>query len=253
MGPRLPGTSETSAQRARPGHEGPLPAKIPSPLAHAASRTDISDRDIRSKRPPLLSFLLRMSTMRRVARVASLLVLDFAGIALAIFTALAIKEAFHGELEPSRALNGTKQFLPFAYLLTALLFARSGLYAERAIRPGLSRSWAPCSRSRSSRCCSRWSTANTSPATTSSTARSRSRSSMSHRSARSMSGPTASILRAAGYQRRAVLVGRGRHIGDVARALKDAPHSPIDVVGYLAPHEIRVSGVQSLGSLEDLE
>ncbi len=29
--------------------------------------------------------------------------------------------------------------MPFAYLLTALLFARSGLYAARALRPGLSR------------------------------------------------------------------------------------------------------------------
>ena len=38
-----------------------------------------------------------------------------------------------------RAAKSTEQFLPFAYLLTALLFARSGLYAERAQRPGLSR------------------------------------------------------------------------------------------------------------------
>ena len=34
-------------------------------------------------------------------------------------------------------VHGTEHFLPFAYLLTALLFARSGLYAERALRPGL--------------------------------------------------------------------------------------------------------------------
>jgi hypothetical protein len=32
-----------------------------------AARVDVSDRDIRSKRPPLLSFLLRMSTARRLA------------------------------------------------------------------------------------------------------------------------------------------------------------------------------------------
>ncbi len=42
-------------------------------------------------------------------------------------------------VEPEHALHGTERFLPFAYLLTALLFARSGLYAERAQRPGLSR------------------------------------------------------------------------------------------------------------------
>ncbi len=249
MGPRLPGASPTSAQRTRAGATGPLP----SPLAQTASRIDISDRDIRSKRPPLLSFLLRMSTLRRVARVASLLALDFIGLALAIFTALAIKEAFHGELEPSRALNGTKQFLPFAYLLTALLFARSGLYAERAIRPGLSRIvgslfqvafvallFALVNGEHFSSYYLFYGSLAFAIFYVSSIRAAYERT-------------TATILRAAGYQRRAILVGRGRHIGDVARALKDAPHSPIDVVGYLAPREIEVNGVDALGSLEDLE
>ena len=48
---------------------------------------------MRSKRPPALSFLLRMETARRAMRVLSLLALDFAGLALAIFTALALKAA----------------------------------------------------------------------------------------------------------------------------------------------------------------
>ncbi|HYM56215.1 MAG TPA: sugar transferase, partial [Solirubrobacteraceae bacterium] len=104
-----------------------------------AAPTEPSDHDIRRKRPPALSFLLRMSTARRLARVLSLLALDFAGVAIAIFTALVLKEAVHGRVNTSNAFHGTKQFLPFAYLLTALLFARSGLYAERALRPGLSR------------------------------------------------------------------------------------------------------------------
>ena len=43
---------------------------------------------MRRKRPPALSFLLRMATARRLARVVSLLALDFAAVALAIFTAL---------------------------------------------------------------------------------------------------------------------------------------------------------------------
>jgi FlaA1/EpsC-like NDP-sugar epimerase len=41
---------------------------------------------------------------------------------------------------------------------------------------------------------------------------------------------TAAMLRAAGYRRRAVLVGTGKHIGDVASALADAPHASIEVV-----------------------
>ncbi len=86
-----------------------------------------------------MSFLLRMDTARRGARVVSLLALDFAGVALAIFTALALKELVLGSPNATHAYDETKHFLPFAYLLTALLFARSGLYAARAQRPGLSR------------------------------------------------------------------------------------------------------------------
>jgi hypothetical protein len=94
---------------------------------------------MRSKRPPALSLLLRMSTARRLARVFSLLALDFAGVALAIFSALMLKAAVLGGVHLSQALHETERILAFAYLLTVLLFARSGLYSDRAQRPGLSR------------------------------------------------------------------------------------------------------------------
>ena len=55
---------------------------------------------MRSKRPPALSFLLRMDTARRGARVVSLLALDFVGMALAIYTALVLKEV--GARQPER-------------------------------------------------------------------------------------------------------------------------------------------------------
>jgi hypothetical protein len=47
-----------------------------------------SERDVRAKRPPVLSFLLRWETARRLTRVLVLMALDFAGVFLAIFTAL---------------------------------------------------------------------------------------------------------------------------------------------------------------------
>src|SRR5207302_2687891 len=144
-----------------------------------------------------------------------------------IFTALILKEAVHGTVDPSHAVRGTEQFLPFAYLLTALLFARSGLYAERAQRPGLSRIvgslfqvafvaliFAVVSGEHFSsyylfygalafallyvssiRAAYEW--------------------------------LTGAALRAAGYRRRAVLVGDAQHIGDLARALGDASHAPV--------------------------
>src|SRR5947209_1924257 len=72
----------------------------------AAGSLQGSERDIRRKRPPALSFLLRISTLGRTARVLSLLALDFAAVALAIFTALVLKEAAHGELDVSHAAHG---------------------------------------------------------------------------------------------------------------------------------------------------
>ena len=57
---------------------------------------------------------------------------------------------------------------------------------------------------------------------------------------------TGVVLRAAGYRRRAVLVGTGKHIRDVAHALADAPHSPIEVVGFLSPNTLPATGQMQL-------
>jgi exopolysaccharide biosynthesis polyprenyl glycosylphosphotransferase len=256
MGPRPSGTSTPPAPPARSLPTASLPARPlhgRSAPSEGAERLEIADHDIRRKRPPALSFLLRASTARRLLRVVSLLALDFAGVALAIFTALVLKEALHGRVTPSNALHGTEQFLAFAYLLTALLFARSGLYAERALRPGLSRIvgslfqvafvaliFAVVSGEHfqsyylfygslafallyvsSTRAAYEW--------------------------------LTGMLLRAAGYRRRAVLVGTGKHIRDVAHALGDATHSPVEVVGFLSLQELPANGLRSLGSLGDLE
>jgi len=213
----------------------------------------VPERDIRRKRPPALSFLLRMSTLRRLARVISLLALDFAGVALAVFTALVLKEAVHGSVNATTAMHGTERFLPFAYLLTALLFARSGLYAARALRPGLTRIVG--SLFQVAVVALIFAVVNG-----------------EHFSSyylfygalafaifyvASMRAVyeriTAGLLRAAGYHRRAVLVGRGKHIGDVAHALADATHSPIEVVGFLSPNALPANGLRALGTLEDLD
>ena len=65
----------------------------------------LPDRDMRAKRPPLLSFLLRWSTMRRLARVLTLLALDFAGVFMAIFTALVLKDEVRGLGSPAGAFQ----------------------------------------------------------------------------------------------------------------------------------------------------
>src|SRR5438445_9970549 len=93
-----------------------------SVLSEATVRREHSGHDMRRKRPPALSFLLRMATARRVARVLSLLALDFAGVALALFTALMLKAVVRDHVAVEDALNETERLLTFVYLLTALLF-----------------------------------------------------------------------------------------------------------------------------------
>src|SRR5438128_7876528 len=267
MGPRSPGTSAAPAPSPS---SAPSPASAPPPappadaqrvritrgrsvLSESTVRREPSERDMRSKRPPVLSFLLRVATLRRLARVLSLLALDFAGVALAILTALLLKAAVRGHVQLTPAVHETERILAFAYLLTALLFARSGLYAERAQRPGLSRIVGSLFQV-------------TFVALVFAIVNGEHFSSYylfygslafallyvsSMRAA--YEWLTGAALRAAGYRRRAVLVGDAKHIGDLARALGDAAHAPVEVVGYLSADLRPASGVRPLGSLDDLD
>jgi exopolysaccharide biosynthesis polyprenyl glycosylphosphotransferase len=63
---------------------------------------------------------------------------------------------------------------------------------------------------------------------------------------------TGAMLRAAGYHRRAVLVGTGQHIEAVAHALQDGPHSTIDVIGFVSLTPRPDNGLVSLGTLGDI-
>jgi hypothetical protein len=95
---------------------------------------------MRRKRPPALAFLLRLETLRKALRVLSLLALDFIGVFAAIYAALMVKAVLrYGEWDWQASYHEARQNVAFASLVTVLLFARSGLYASRAERPGLSR------------------------------------------------------------------------------------------------------------------
>ena len=93
-------------------------------------------RDVRRKRPPVLSYVLRLETLRRVFRVLSLLALDYIGVAAAITTANLLKLAVKGDASLSLAWQDSHRWTPFAYLITVLMFARVDLYADRPHRPG---------------------------------------------------------------------------------------------------------------------
>ncbi len=216
---------------------------------------DGAERDMRQKRPPAFSFLLRMDTARRVGRVLSLLAIDFLGVSLAIFTALLLKAAVLGALQLGAVLKETRGLVAIAYLITALLFARSGLYSGRGQRPGFTRIVASLFQVTlllallaivngehfSSYYLFYGSFAFAV---------------LYVASARHLyERLTGVLLAAAGYRRRAVLVGTDEHIVDVAAALRDASRSPsaIEIVGFLAPTELPGSGLTCLGRVEDLD
>ncbi|WP_245602347.1 sugar transferase [Solirubrobacter soli] len=209
--------------------------------------------DVRRKRPPALSFLLRMETLRKASRVISLLALDFAGLLAALVVALMVKSVIRdGAWAWGDNLHEARRTIAFAYLVTVLLFARSGLYAERAQRPGLARIvsslfqvtvvsliFALVNDQQYSSYyifygtfvfaviiigSVRW----------------------------AYEGVTGAMLRAAGYRRRAVLVGSGRHIEDVAHALTDEVHAPVEMVGFISLTPRPDNGLRSLGRIEDV-
>jgi exopolysaccharide biosynthesis polyprenyl glycosylphosphotransferase len=225
-------------------------AGVDGDLEHPGA-VELADRDIRSRRPPALSFLLRMETLRRSARVVTLLTLDFVGVFAAIFTALGLKAAVRGAFDFQQISDQTQQYVSFAFLLTALLFAQSGLYASRGERPGLTRIVSSL-------------TAVTVVALIYAVVNGQEFSSyyifygslffaVAYVATLRFLYEAASgaLLRAAGYRRRAVLVGRGDQIEAVAHALDDG-QSPVNVVGFVSMAPRPDNGLLSLGRLADI-
>jgi len=238
--------------------EQTLPLKEAKELARRLP--DPSRRDFRNKKPPFLSFLLRMSTLRRAAAVLTLAGLDFLGLAAAIFSALVLKAVVvKGSVSLHDELHETLRLLPLPLILTLLLFWGAGLYSTRANRPGSTRIVASLFQVM----IVAWLYAAVSG--------------KQYRSYYIFYGSLAFallyipflrllferasgwLLRAAGYHRRAVLVGRGRQIAEVAKALGvNAPNgsapSPIEVVGYLTLDPIPpLAGVRALGLVAELD
>ena len=234
------------------------PARDPTPslprLVHSQPIA-LGERDVRAKRPPLLSFVLRWANARRVARIAVLMALDFAGVFLAIFTALLFKDVVHGEarLYP-QAFHQTRGIVAFAYLVTVLLFARSDMYADRGARPGFTRILATLFQVTLVAVVFALVSGNHNYFSSYYVFYGSFFFALVYLSAfrqlyEQISGL---LLRAAGYRRRAVLVGTGPHIDAVAHALGAAPAPAVEIVGYIARNRPPESGLRSLGELGEL-
>ena len=212
----------------------------------------LPDRDVRAAKPLLLRGVLRFDTIRTLSRIAILAALDIACLVLAIWTALALKAAIQNPDTLQHAWGTAKEYAPLACLVMVLLFARSGLYRDRAQRPGFAKIIAALfevvlvvliyaeieGHSFNSYyifygslvfalvyvSAARWGFERVSGA----------------------------VLRAAGYRRRAVLVGSSGNIAAVSDALRDS--KAIEPYGYVARtpgHE--ANGLLDFRSLEQLE
>ncbi len=93
---------------------------------------DIRARPFVVTRNPLRSLL------RRAASVSALALLDVTGLVLGLYAAVALRQLYYGR-SPLWALlwDEVRPWLPFLVLVTVLVFARAGLYAERERRAGL--------------------------------------------------------------------------------------------------------------------
>ena len=76
--------------------------------------TELPPRDVRSRRPFLLRAIIRLRTLRSIARVLVLGALDAAGIFLAIWTALELKALLRDKSDLALSFDQAKDVAPLA-------------------------------------------------------------------------------------------------------------------------------------------
>ena len=228
----------TSSTRAAP----------PRPDLHALLE---GGRDIRARRKPwVVQTLTAAATYRKVGRVVALLTLDLIGVFGAIWTALAVKAMLVADYHANQVFSNATEFLAFAYLVTALLFARAGLYGSRETRPGLARVIATLFQA-TVICLVFALITGTEFNTYWIFYGSLFFGAIYIASLRYLyEVTTGRLLERLGYQRRAVLVGTGNRITEVAHALQDS-HDMLRPIGCFAL-DGRRSGLPDLGELSEL-
>jgi exopolysaccharide biosynthesis polyprenyl glycosylphosphotransferase len=212
----------------------------------------LPDRDVRAGKPLLLRAVLRFETVRSAARVATLAALDLIGLFLAIYTALVLKTAIVSPDQLGQMWGQAKEYFPLAGLVMLLLFARSGLYRDRAQRPGFTKVVA--SLFQVTVVVLIYAEIEGEPFQSYYIFYGSLFFALLYVSGLRQIFERASgvVLRAAGYRRRAVLVGSGPNIQAVSHALGDS--SVIEPYGFVArtPPAL-VDGLRDFRSLEQLE
>ena len=211
----------------------------------------LPERDVRAGKP-VLRGVLRFDTLRALTRVTTLATLDLIGLFLAIYTALVLKTAIVNPDQLGQMWGQAKDYVPLAGLVMLLLFARSGLYRDRAQRPGFSRVIA--SLFQVTLVILIYAEIEGEPFQSyyifyGSLFFALLYVSLLRWAFERVSGV---VLRAAGYRRRAVLVGSGPNIQAVSHALGDS--NVIEPYGFVARTPVALmDGLRDFRSLEQLE
>ena len=212
----------------------------------------LPDRDVRAGKPLILRSILRFDTLRGLIRIGSLGALDLIGLFLAIYTALVVKAAIRSPEQLDQMWTQANKYFPLAALVMLLLFARSGLYRERAQRPGFSRVIA--SLFQVTLVALVYAEIEGEPFQSYYIFYASLFFALLYVSLLRWIFERASgvVLRAAGYRRRAVLIGSGSNIQAVSHALGDS--NVIEPYGFVARTPVALlDGLRDFRSLEQLE
>jgi len=229
-----------------------VPEGLVKELREVEPATALPDRDVRAGKPLVLNSVLRFDTIRALARIAILGALDLAGLFLAIYTALVLKTAIVAPEQLDQMWGQTKDYFPLGGLVMLLLFARSGLYRDRAQRPGFTRVIA--SLFQVTLVVLIYAEIEGEPFQSYYIFYGSLFFALLYVSSLRWVFERVSgfILRAAGYRRRAVLVGSGSNIQAVSHALRDS--SEIEPYGFVTRTPVALlDGLRDFRSLEQLE
>jgi exopolysaccharide biosynthesis polyprenyl glycosylphosphotransferase len=111
------------------------------PSSRPARAIDHPRRDIRYASPYLLARNPFKSFLRRTASIGALVLLDLSGLAIAVYSALVLRDLYRGNDPPLWGVlwQQETEWLPFLTVVAVLVFAQAGLYSPRERRPGLGR------------------------------------------------------------------------------------------------------------------
>lgn len=213
-------------------------------------------QDARARSPYLMAVLLSRETIAALVRITTLVALDAAMIALALFAALVIKFQLQtGTPNTDYVASTVEAIYPYVGLVTILLFARGNLYAPIHARPGLARVVASLfqvtmlmlafvlitgRQGELNTYYIFWGTLIIA--------------SVLITTSRYVYDLVARrAIRTFGHSRRAVVVGSNHQIEAVVEALRRDPHAGIDPIGYISLDERPRNGLRDLGDLSEIE